>query len=193
MNIISRIIEKFQNPYLIDFFGLFGLICLTIIITLIGLGVIPLHFPVESAFIIVMLMIITYLTMYLMIFVLSMIFNYYVVHWVKNKPITDESNLIVLANNQGTGFIQVLNQFRVSMIPRKYRLVGIVVALIGLLLEIGIRPTTVLDLLSIKGEKFYADPLTPCNTGDAGCTQLFQSKFRFECEGSFRCNDEWNF
>ncbi len=67
MNIISRIIEKFQNPYLIDFFGLFGLICLTIIITLIGLGVIPLHFPVESAFIIAVPMIITYLTVYLMI------------------------------------------------------------------------------------------------------------------------------
>jgi len=184
MNIISRIIEKFQNPYLIDFFGLIGLICLTIIITLIGLGVIPLHFPVESAFIIAVPMIITYLTVYLMIFTLNMIFNYYVVNWVKNKPITYESTLIKLANSQETGIIQSLNRLRVSMIPRKYRLVGIVVALIGLLLEIGIgfdiRPITVPDLLSIKSEKFYADPLTPCNTGDAGCTQLFQSKFRFE-------------
>src|SRR6266540_5685971 len=184
MNIISRIIEKFQNPYLIDFSGLFGLICLTIIITLIGLGVILLHFPVESAFIIAVPMIITYLTVYLMIFTLNMIFNYYVVNWVKNKPITYESTLIKLANSQETGIIQSLNRLRVSIIPKKYRVVGIVVALIGLLLEIGIgfdiRPITVPDLLSIKGEKFYADPLTPCNVGDAACPQSFQSKFRFQ-------------
>src|SRR6266540_4132950 len=122
MNIIFRIIEKFQNPYLINFFGLFDLICLTIIITLIGLGVIPLHFPVESAFIIAVPMIITYLTVYLMIFTLSVIFNYYVINWVKNKPIIDESNLLVIANNQGTGtgFIQALNRLRVSIIPKKY-------------------------------------------------------------------------
>src|SRR6266542_4124493 len=186
MNITFKIIEMFQNPYLIDFFGLIGLICLTIIITLIGVGVISFHFPVESALIIAVPMIITYLTVYLMIFALSVIFNYYVVNWVKNKPITDESNLLVIANNQGTGtgFIQALNRLRVSIIPKKYRVVGIVVALIGLLLEIGIgfdiRPITVPDLLSIKGEKFYADPLTPCNVGDAACPQSFQSKFRFQ-------------
>ena len=138
MNIIFRIIEKFQNPYLIDFSGLFGLICLTIIITLIGLGVILLHFPVESAFIIAVPMIITYLTVYLMIFTLSVIFNYYVINWVKNKPITYESTLIKLANSQETGIIQALNRLRVNIIPIKYRLVGIVVVLIGLLVELGI-------------------------------------------------------
>src|SRR6266542_3708752 len=174
----------FRKPYLFEFSGLISLLCLTIIITLIGLGVIPLIYPVESAFIIGVPMMLTYLTVYLMVFALNAIFNYYVVNWVKNKPITYESTLIKLANSQETGIIQSLNRLRVSMIPRKYRVVGIVVALIGLLLEIGIgfdiRPITVPDLLSIKGEKFYADPLTPCNVGDAACPQSFQSKFRFQ-------------
>jgi len=69
-------------------------------------------------------------------------------------------------------------------LPKIYSVIGVVVTLIGLLLRIGIRfdikHTTVPNVLSIKGEKFYADPLTPCNAGDAGCPQSFQSKFRFQ-------------
>jgi len=128
----------FRKPYLFEFSGLISLLCLTIIITLIGLGVIPLIYPVESAFIIGVPMMLTYLTVYLMVFALNAIFNYYVVNWVKNKPITDESTLIKLANSQETGIIQALNRLRVNIIPIKYRLVGIIVVLIGLLVELGI-------------------------------------------------------
>ncbi len=176
----------FEKPHLIDFFGLISLICLTIIITLIGNRVIQLIFPVKSALIIPIPMLITYITMYLMVFVLSVIYNYYM---FKNKDVSNYDDAIwkILAKSQEIGILQSLHQFRrfrIGGLPKIYSVIGVIVTLIGLLLRIGIRfdikHTTVPNVLSIKGEKFYADPLTPCNAGDAGYPQSFQSKFRFQ-------------
>src|SRR6266542_632115 len=174
------------KKYLIELIGLIELICLAIIIMLIGLEVIPLKFPVESAKIIGVPMLITYITTYLMIFVHGVIFNYYMVNDLR---INDKKGKLILtrvASNQVTGIIQALKRFKETAddISTPYRYIGVFVALVGLSFAIGIgfdiSPTTVPGLLSIKGEKFYADPLTPCNTGDAGCPQSFQSKFRFQ-------------
>jgi len=70
--------------------------------------------------------------------------------------------------------------------PRRYVFIGIVIALIGLGLEVGfgfgVIPIKITEpgSLLIKGGKFYADPLTPCTVGvDAGCSVFFQSQFRF--------------
>src|SRR5687768_6514213 len=120
--------------YFIEFIGFIGLICLNIIITLIRLGVIPLNYPIGSPLIIVIPMVITYITMYLITFVLSVIFDYYMVNWVSRKTMSlklddDDKLKIIVANNQGTGIIQALKRLEVRIIPIKYRLDGIVVVL----------------------------------------------------------------
>jgi len=86
-----------------------------------------------------------------------------------------------------TGILQALKQLGKGKIPIKYKLIGIIIPFIGLLLEIGIgfdiNPNIVPGSLSIYGEKFYADPLIPslCIVGkDGGCPQFFQSRFRFQ-------------
>src|SRR6266498_205201 len=172
-----KIVAISEKPYVVESFELFGLILLTIIITLIGNGVIKLIYPVGSARVIAVPMVITYLTVYLMIFVISTIFNFYTSEWVKTENIKIHSTLTVIASSYETGFIQAWKRLGAKKIPKKYKLIGIVAALIGLLIEIGIgfdiSATTEHGLLSVKGEKFYVDPLTPCNVGDAGCPQFF--------------------
>ncbi len=64
-------------------------------------------------------MVIIYITVYLIIFVVSSIFNCYLSDWLKSKNITDLSNLIVVANIQKIGIIQMWEQFKMKKIPIK--------------------------------------------------------------------------
>src|SRR6266540_2658281 len=81
----DKIVKIIQNPYSFAFIKLIFLIFLSIIITLIGIGVINLIYPVGSASVIAIPMMITYLSVYLMVFLISTLFNLYMSEWIRGQ------------------------------------------------------------------------------------------------------------
>ncbi|CAB5189727.1 hypothetical protein RhiirA5_373011 [Rhizophagus irregularis] len=88
----------------------------------------------------------------------------------------------MVINNQKTGKLE-------SMLSRKsvplvvLRIIIFIIALVGtleLIIGFSLSTTTIPGSLSIKSEKFNADPLKPCADRDDGCQELLLFKFRFQ-------------
>src|SRR6266498_3864649 len=77
--------KEFKIPYLVESIGLIGLICLTIIITLIRVGVVKLVYPIGSVLVIAIPILINHIMVVVIIFLLGALFNLYISYWVKNQ------------------------------------------------------------------------------------------------------------
>ncbi|RGB43089.1 hypothetical protein C1646_783222 [Rhizophagus diaphanus] len=181
---MDKYVKKYYNST-VTYFGLIILICLTGFITSAGVGRIELVFPVNSPFITAIPMMLTYVLLHLTMRILSNVFNWvmgYLILYSKKK--IEPRALIAVANNQDTGMLRSVKLLLTeSKIPLVLRIIIFIIALVGTLeLTIGfaITTTTIPGSLSIKSEKFNADPLKPCADGDGGCPELLQSKFRFQ-------------
>ncbi|RGB39126.1 hypothetical protein C1646_754893, partial [Rhizophagus diaphanus] len=130
---------------------------LTGFITAVGVGRIELVFPVKSPFIIAIPMMLTYVLLHLI--------------------------MRIFTNNQDTGMLRSVKLLLTERkVPLVLRIVIYMIALVGtleLVIGFAISTTTIPGSLSIKSEKFNADPLKPCADGDGGCPALLQ-KFRLQ-------------
>lgn len=196
---VKKIVEKVQkivkNRIILVIIGLINLICLAIIITAVGVGSFDIIFPVGSALIIAVPMVVTFVAVFLMKLIFSSVFNWGMSNHTiytpdSNSKITDLDPLIVTANGEVTGIIQAIERGRIYTRERKIPfltiVVGIIAALIGTFkvgVGFAVSTTTLPGILSINGGKFYSDPLTvpSCKVGiDGGCPEFFQDRFRFK-------------
>jgi hypothetical protein len=166
-------IKKHYNS-IVTYVGLAILVFLTGFITSVGLGRENLIFPVDSAFITAIPMMLTYVLLHLTMRIFSNVFN-----WVVKY-----SNIEPPVNSHDTG---ILRSFKLlltgSKIPLVLRVIIFIIALVGtleLFIGFAISTTTIPGSLSIKSENFNADPLKPCAGEGGGCPALLQSKFRFQ-------------
>src|SRR6266498_2982594 len=77
--------KEFKIPYLVEFIGLISLLCLTIIITLIRVGVVKLVYPIGSVLVIAIPILLNHIMVVVIIFLLGALFNLYISYWVKNQ------------------------------------------------------------------------------------------------------------
>ncbi|CAB4477232.1 unnamed protein product [Rhizophagus irregularis] len=183
-SIMDKYFEKYYNSF-VTYFGLIILICLTGFITAVGVGHIELVYPVKSPFITAIPMMLTYILLHLVMRICSNVFNWVMSYLILySKKEIEPRALMAVANNQDTGMLRSIKLLLTEKkVPLVLRIIIFIIALVGTLeLAIGfaIRTTTIPGSLSIKSEKFNADPLKPCADEDGGCPALLQSKFRFQ-------------
>ncbi|CAB4381553.1 unnamed protein product [Rhizophagus irregularis] len=169
----------------VTYFGLFILICLTGFITSVGVGRVELVFPVGSAFITAIPMILTYVSLHLIMRIISNLLNWVMSYLIiYNEREIEPRALMAVANNQDTGMLQSVKLLLTERkVPLVLRIIIFIIALVGTLeivIGFAISTTTIPGSLSIKGGSFNADPLKPCAEEDGGCPALLQSKFRFQ-------------
>ncbi|CAG8550939.1 5838_t:CDS:1 [Rhizophagus irregularis] len=183
-SIMDNYVKKYYNCF-VTYFGLFTLTVLTVFITLVGVGREKLIYSVSSPFITAVPMILTYVLLHLVMRIFSSVFNWVMSYLILcNNEEIEPRALMAVANNQDTGMLRAVKLLLTERkVPLKLRIIIFMIALVGTLeLAIGfaISTTTIPGSLSIKSEKFNADPLKPCADGDGGCPALLQSKFRFQ-------------
>ncbi|PKY49299.1 hypothetical protein RhiirA4_465224 [Rhizophagus irregularis] len=183
-SIMDKYFEKYYNSF-VTYFGLIILTGLTVFITLVGVGHIELVYPVKSPFITAIPMMLTYILLHLVMRICSNVFNWVMSYLILySKKEIEPRALMAVANNQDTGMLRSVKLLLTEKkVPLVLRIIIFIIALVGTLelaMGFAIRTTTIPGSLSIKSEKFNADPLKPCADEDGGCPALLQSKFRFQ-------------
>ncbi|CAI2188170.1 18602_t:CDS:1 [Funneliformis geosporum] len=145
-------------------FGLLGLITLNIFILPIKKIEDLYIFSVGSGAIVAVPMIFTFLASHLMALL------------VNNTHI----NLPIYINGQNLQ-ININGQNLQITFTHLIKFISLIIVFIELGIGFGINIITIPGSLPVMGGKFSVDPLVPCKVGiDAGCANLFQSRFRFQ-------------
>ncbi|CAB4402687.1 unnamed protein product [Rhizophagus irregularis] len=169
--------KNFKEYYdsIVTYFGMIILIFLSGFTTLIGIERVDLVFQRDSALITAIPIVLTYVLLHLTMRIFSNVFNWVISYLLIHK------NIMIYNQKTEKSHWSMLKKKKFPLVV--LRIIIFIIALVGtleLIIGFALSTTTIPGSLSIKSEKFNADPLNPCADGDGGCQELLQFKFRFQ-------------